>query len=360
MFVVQVCPLYYPCIGGIETHVKEISERLVSQKIQVEVLTTDPSGKLPKEEIINGVRVKRFVSYAPGGNYHYSTSLKKYLARNSESYDIVHIHSYHDFPAIHVAQIKKVKKLVFTPHYHGGGHTLFTSLCHYPYRVIGQKIFDKADKVICVSKYERGLVLRHFKGVNEKIVVIPNGINLQEFTKQRKRDKDEQIVLYVGRLEKYKGIQYLIKILPMLNNNIFLEIVGKGAYKENLIRLAKSLHVNSRIKFFEDLPRQQLLEKYAAADLFVLLSTREAYSICVAEALASEIPCLVANSSALKEWIDNQNCFGIDYPINLLALQVLVGKVMSKEIRCPHIWDWSEVVEKLLITYQSVLHSQDH
>jgi glycosyltransferase involved in cell wall biosynthesis len=60
MRIAQVCPRYYPYIGGIETHVKEISERLMMRNFEVEVLTTDPSGKLPKEEIINCIKVRRF------------------------------------------------------------------------------------------------------------------------------------------------------------------------------------------------------------------------------------------------------------------------------------------------------------
>ena len=51
MKIAQVCPRYFPCIGGVETNVKEISERLVLENHDVEVITTDPSGKLRKKDI---------------------------------------------------------------------------------------------------------------------------------------------------------------------------------------------------------------------------------------------------------------------------------------------------------------------
>jgi glycosyltransferase involved in cell wall biosynthesis len=352
MLVGQVCPRYYPYLGGVETHVKEISERLIKKNINVEVLSTDPSGKLPEEDIINGVKVRRFKSYAPGDNYNFSIRLKRYLAKNSNLYDVIHAHSYHDFPALYAAQAKNIKRFIFTPHYHGGGHSFSRSVLHYPYRLFGVRIFDKADKVICVSKYERDLVLRHFKKLDKKVIVIPNGINLQEFSKQHKKHENGKFLLYVGRLEEYKGIQYLVKALPKLRNDVRLEVVGKGPYKKNLVRLVRRLHLDNRVEFFEDLSREALIEKYAMADIFGLLSKHEAYSICVAEALASLTPCIVANCSALREWIDNTNCFGIDYPIVIDKLVKLITEVAGTRVQNLNgSLDWTRIVENLLPIY---------
>ena len=297
MLVAQVCPRYYPYIGGVETHVKEISERLVMQNINVEVLTTDPSCKLPEEEIINGVKVRRFKSYAPGDNYHFSTQLKRYLAINSNLYDVIHAHSYHDFPALYVAKSPTLKRFIFTPHYHGKGHSFFRSLLHLPYRMWGKKIFERADKVICVSNYEKNLILDHFREAKEKTIVIPNGVNLSEFPKYTKMVSSHhgKVVLYVGRLEKYKGVQNLIRVLPLLGPNTTLQIVGNGPYKSSLVNLTKKLCQQNNVQFFERLEREELLRKYVNADVFVLLSSHEAYSICVAEALASQTPCRALN-----------------------------------------------------------------
>jgi glycosyltransferase involved in cell wall biosynthesis len=156
MKVAQVCPRYYPYIGGVETQVKEISERLVKRNFEVEILTTDSSGSLEKEEIINGVRVRRFKSWAPNESYHFSEGLRRYLLKNSRHFDIVHAHSYAGLPALYAANAKDKNKMVFTAHYHGTGHTRFRSLLHVPYRFWGKSIFEKADHVICVSEIETG------------------------------------------------------------------------------------------------------------------------------------------------------------------------------------------------------------
>jgi glycosyltransferase involved in cell wall biosynthesis len=351
MKILQVCPRYYPSIGGVEEHVRNINERL-SKKYDVSVFATDPSGKLPKQEVINGVYVRRFKSWAPNEAYYFSRELKKYLMKNSDSYDIVHAHSYHAFPALYAAQAKSRNKLVFTPHYHGTGHTFFRSLLHVPYKFLGKKIFEKADEIICVSNYEKNLVMKHFQVDEKKVVVIPNGINLEEFRGLKKRSKNCRVILYVGRLERYKGVQYLIRALPRFDDDIILEIVGKGPYKKSLVKLVRKLGVENKVQFFQDLPRNELLQKYAGADLFVLLSKHEAYGISVAEALASGTPCIVSYTSALKEWVDNENCFGINSAINLDELVNLVNYVIGRSVRGLKLLDWDEITGKLIKLYE--------
>lgn len=350
--IAQVCPRYHPFIGGVETHVKAISERLTEKGIEMEVLTTDPSGRLWKEEVINGVKVKRFKSWAPNEAYYFSRKLKKWLMEKSDAYEIVHAHSYHAFPALYAAEAKGKNKLIFSSHYHGNGHSFFRTLLHTPYKSLGGKIFERADKVVCGSNYEKNLVTKNFKVKKEKIVVVPNGVDL-EFKGSRKSRVGCRKVLCVSRLEKYKGIQYLIRILPKLDNDIVLDIIGKGPYEQRLVRLVRELGVENRIRFLQDLSRKELLQKYTDADLFIMLSKREAYGISVAEALASGTPCVVADTSALSEWIDDENCFGIRYPINLDELASLVNNVIGKSIGVLRLPDWDEVTDKLVNLYKN-------
>jgi glycosyltransferase involved in cell wall biosynthesis len=353
MKILQVCPRYYPSIGGVEEHVRNISERLV-EKYDLTVFTTDPSGKLLKEEIVNGVKVKRFKSWAPSESYYFSNDLKDELSRVSGCFDIVHAHSYHAFPSLYSVRAKGNSNLIFTPHFHGTGHTFFRKLLHIPYKFLGKKIFEKADKIICISKYEKNLLVDHFRFDNNKIVLIPNGVNLREFRNLKKQTKNYKVILYVGRLEKYKGVQYLIKALPKMDQDIILEIIGKGPYKNSLIKLARKLNVEQRASFSQDLLRSELLQKYADADAFVFLSKYEAYGISVAEALCAKTPCVVSNSSALKEWVDNENCFGIDYPINLDKLAKLIDEAIGKNVKAPKVSDWDETAEKLARLYESL------
>jgi len=354
MKIAQVCHRYFPYTGGVEEHVKNISERLV-KNFEVSVFATDPTGKLPREELINGVKVIRFRSWAPYEAYYFSAALKKHLAKHSDNFDIIHAHNYGALPALYAAQTKGKNKLVFTPHYHGTGHTFIRALLHKPYKFLGKTIFKKADGVVCVSKYEKSLIVNNFKVDEKKVAVIPNGVNLKEFIGLKREKKNGcKSILCVSRLEKYKGIQYLIEVLPLLESDVVLEIVGKGPYKENLVKLVKKLNINERVKFFQELPRSELLQKYADADVFVLLSKHEAFGLSVAEALCAGAPCIVANTSALAEWIDDENCFGIDYPIDLDTLADLIRKVMGKKVCKPAVLDWDEVANRLAELYEDM------
>ena len=92
----------------------------------------------------------------------------------------------------------------------------------------------------------------------------------------------------------------------------------------------------------------------------VLLSEHEAYSLVVAEALAANTPCIVADGSALHEWIDEKNCFGIKLPVNLDQLkdriQYLTSntkKILKSKIIDEKLLDWKDVTLKIMEIYES-------
>ena len=351
MLIAQVCPRYHPDIGGVNTHVKEISERLTTHGIHVEVLTTTNRSDIPDHETINGVRVRRFKSWSPHDSYHYSPQLSRYLKDNSERYSLIHAHSYHAFPAYHALKNRGSVNLVFTPHYHGRGHTRFRSLMLKLYKSFGKQIFLKSDKVIAVSDYEREMILRDFDVGEGDVEVIPNGINKEEFKGITKDNDGQQMILSVGRLEKYKGMQHLVQVMPLLSQSIKLEIVGKGPYQHELSSLIEKLELIERVQMNSDLPRKELLQKYRDASLFALLSSEEAYGICVAEALASRTPCIVANASALSEWVDGANCFGVELPIKTDTLKSLIESTIGRTVGEVELMDWDDVSKRLIKIY---------
>jgi glycosyltransferase involved in cell wall biosynthesis len=351
--VAQICPRYHPYIGGVETHVKEISERLSKRGIHVEVLTTDPKGDQSSSEEINGVTIRRFKSWAPSESYYFSNELYDYLRKNAKNYDIIHAHSYHAFPSLYVSWSKGDTIFMFTPHYHGEGHTPLRKLLHKPYYPIGSGIFKKADKVISVSEYEKRLILKDFNLDESMIEIIPNGINKEEFKNLNRREKDHRTLLSVTRLEEYKGVQHLIRVLPQLEEDITLEIIGKGSFQSNLLSIVKDLGLQKRVTIESGINRKELLQKYVDADLFALLSRNEAYGITVAEALAANTPCIVANSTALTDWVDDENCFGINLPIQLPELSALIRKTMGKKVSGVKILDWNDITDTMIKLYRT-------
>lgn len=347
MKILQVCPKYYPFLGGVEQHVRNISERLAHDH-EVTVITCDPSGQLPKEEMLNGVKIKRFRSFSPRDAYHISFGMLNELRRSS--FDIVHGHSYHAIPLLFSSYAGR-KRFFVTAHYHGHGSTRFRDVLMTLYKPLGQKALREADVITAVSKYEKSLLVRDFR-VEGKVVVIPSGIDLDEFKGLAKVSKAYKTILCVGRLEEYKGVQYVIRALPLLDKSIHFEIVGGGPYEEKLVGLTRELGVGDRVNFYQNLPKSELLSKYANADLLVLLSKYEAFGTVIAESLAAGTPCIVANTSALTEWIDNKNCFGIDYPVVVDKLVGLIKEVICKKVDNIKLWDWDDVVAATLGVYR--------
>ena len=144
--------MYYPHIGGVERYVKENSENLVVRGFEVEVFATDPTGKLPAKEIINGVCVRRFKSFAPSEIGYFSKSLFDALKRTR--CDIVHAHGYRALPMLLAASAKSVNKakLIVTPHlgFSNIGRPFY--LVYNPF--FGKFIFSKADRITLVSPVE--------------------------------------------------------------------------------------------------------------------------------------------------------------------------------------------------------------
>jgi len=351
MNILQVCPKYYPSIGGVEEYVRNISERLAREH-QVTVFAGDPSGKLPREEEINGVLVRRFKSFSPGDAYHFSLEMAKELRKSR--FDIVHGHNYHALPLFFCRYVW-TGKFVVNPYYHGHGHTPVRDFLLRLYKPFGKRIFGRADRIIAISNYEKVLLLRDFAIEEDKLSVVSPGIDLAELGNLDGICKETKTILYVGRLEKYKDVQHIIEAMPLLDKDFRLDIVGKGPYKEKLVELIKRLRLDTRVSFYQDLSRVELLKMYARADIFILLSQHESFSIVVAEALASKTPCIVASTSALSEWIDNKNCFGIDYPINNAKLAELINKVTGKKVGNVKLWDWDEVAHQIAKLYEEEL-----
>lgn len=349
--ILQVSPDSYGEVGGVSVHVRNISERL-ARGHDVTVYATNAGSRRPWFEVKNGVKVERFKCYAPSNAYFFS--LEMLLRLRKVEFDVVHAHAYHTFP-MHFAAVAKCKKFVVTTHFHGFGHSPFRNCLIRLLKPFGERTLRKADKIIAVSEYEKALMCQQFGLPSDKIAVVPNGVDFSEFSGLRKRKREFKSILYVGYLLDYKGVHYLVEVLPKLTDDVVLEIVGYGPLKPFLERRARELKVCNRIRFHENLSRQELLQKFVDADVFVLLSRYEAYSLVVAEALTAGTPCIVANTSALSEWVDNKSCFGVDFPVSLNELTRLINSVLDNGVdkRVMKKWigtkisDWNSIVDQI-------------
>ncbi len=297
MKIAQVTHRYHPNIGGIETHVKEISERL-AQNYDVEVVTADLSPSLKRTETLNGVKITRFSSLKWGNTVYFSPKIRSYLKQNS--FDIIHAHNYHALPALS-ATMAAEDNLVFTPHYHGVGSSLGTDILLKPYSFFGKKIFRKARKVICVSEFERSCIKRDFAVDDSLISVIPNGINLASIRNAQPFENKGNLILYIGRLDRYKNIDLVLHAMPYLPDYTFYIIGKSGNYKRELLSLISTLDVSERVKILDTVSDEDKNRWLKTCSLLVNLSDMEAFGITVLEAVAAGKPAIVNNAGGLSE-----------------------------------------------------------
>ena len=240
--------------------------------------------------------------------------------------------------------------------------------------LMGTYIFSKFDKVITICEFEKQLLREEFDLPEDRFRSIGNGVDVHKFEALGRRsqeiDKTYKTMLYVGRLEEYKGVHLIINLLRNLNDllpEVKLVVVGKGSYKDELVSLVDSLELRDSVSFFEDVSEEGLIKLYASSDVFVSLSQYEALPIALLEAMASGLPTIVTKVGGIPEVIrPNTNGFLVDFPpdskelariARLLledhGLAIKIGMEAQKTIYDGYSWD--EVSFKIRNLYLELL-----
>lgn len=348
MNVCYVTTRYPPNAGGVEAHVAELATRLAAAGHDVTVLTADAEGLTRSTEYRDGVCVIRHPNVAPGGAFHVAPGILTTVRRITDDVGLVHAHNYHSLPLLLAALGTGAETpFVATTHYHGGSASDLRDKLLSAYRFPGGWALRRADARIAVSGWERRQIEADF-GV--EATVIPNGLDVARFAEASPNPgwSDCDYLLSVGRLEKYKGVQYVIRALPDLDYD--LAVAGSGDYGSELKRLAREVGVEDRVHFLGFVADEELPGLYAGAAAFVTMSEFEAYGMTVAEALAAGTPCVVRNAGALVDWADRADCVGVDPA----ALVSGVGHAVDLDAPAEPLPTWGDVVEQTAAVYDSV------
>jgi glycosyltransferase involved in cell wall biosynthesis len=299
--VALVSSRFAPEMGGLETHVRELATRLALRGFSVEVLTQTADRSLPACGHQDGFVVRRFPVVLASENYAVAPGLPLFLARDRPRYELIHAHNYHALAALGGALAAGGRPLVFTPHYHGVGHSPLRSMLHRPYRLAGGWLFSRSARVICVSHAEASLVIRHFPAIAPRIVVIPNGVDTSDLTAATPYDMRERVVLTVGRLERYKNVDAVIAAMSELDETHVLRIVGDGPDAARLHDRVAARGLGRRVELLGRLDRETLCRWYRTAAVYVNLSSQEAFGIGALEALAGGATVVLSDIPAHRE-----------------------------------------------------------
>jgi len=273
-------PRYLPHVGGLEYVVHFSARALANLGHGICLVAGEPRLDKPNFETENGVRVLRW----PTSKYHAPKFAGKFLEvvkKLAEEVDVVHIHNIHSAFVYYAWKASRRRKIVVSPHYHGGGHEALAKFLWIFWRRIAKSIISSADLVHAASEYEAELIRKHFR---REAVVVEHGVD-EDISRAEWRPRG--YLLYAGRIERYKNIDKAAEVARELGMEIY--IVGEGPYLKKLLR-----RLRARYKHFPFQPRRKYVEILSEASAVINLSKYEAYSLLVHEASAIGVPAIAA------------------------------------------------------------------
>jgi glycogen(starch) synthase len=374
-------------IGGISPHVFFLAKSLAQSGVKVYVVTCDFPGA-PAHEVIDEVEVYRVDSYknpAPDFAtwvYLMNLNMQKEAAaivnKLGAKIDVFHAHDW--LVATAGIGLKHVfrKPLLVTMHSteigrRDGLHTNTEKMIHETEAWLTYE----AWKVICCSDYMVSHVRWAFGLPEDKLVMIPNGVNINLYDKIEAdlasfRAKfalpEEKIVLYVGRLVYEKGIHVLINAVPKVLGKVNAKfiIVGSGYMKEQLLNIVRSMSLEHKVLFVGFADDETLLRLQKCADVSVVPSLFEPFGIVALEAMAAKSPVVVSDTGGLSEIVKHDVTGFKAYPNNPESLAWGITKILLDENYRNYIrenayrqvqekYDWEKIALQTKAIYQAVL-----
>jgi glycogen synthase len=356
----MVTARYYPYLGGIETHVREIGKRIVALGHHVTVITTDTSRRLPEREIDEGINVKRVKAWPKNRDYYLSPQLYREITQSD--CDIVHFQGWHTLVPL-IGMLAAIRRgIPFVLTFHSGGHSsrLRNAIRGAQISIL-KPLAARANRLIGVSECEAERFSQEMGLNREQFVVVPPiGASLPAPSKPPV--VDPHLIVSLGRLERYKGHHRAIEAFPALLKRVpdaRLQIIGFGPYESELRALVDRLKLNHAISIVS-IPgseQQRLYDLLRSAGLVILLSEYEAYPAAILEALSVQRPVLVTDTSGLRELAQKGFCRSIA----LRATAEMIADAIVEELAKGHqptavtLPNWDECTDQLLEVYRTVL-----
>lgn len=374
-------------VGGIARVVHDLSKRLIKDGHEVTVVTYRDNAAVPEYENDKGVNVYRvdnymihpnnFIDWIMQLNFNMLSKATEIINKEG-GFDVIHAH---DWLVTYAAKSLKNAydiPIVATIHATEAGRN--SGIHDETQRYINDTewlLTYEATEVIVNSNYMKNEIQRLFGLPFDKINVIPNGINLSNFT-GIERDYDfrrqyamdnEKIILYVGRLVYEKGVQHLIAAMPKIlsnYNDAKLIIAGRGGMMDELRAEASNLGLNDKIYFTGYLNSKQVQKMYKCADVAVFPSTYEPFGIVALEAMLAGVPTVVSDVGGLdeivthgvdgmKSYAGNANSIADSVTALLYDHQLATNVSKKAKQKVKDQFNWEKIAQDTHFTYEKAI-----
>jgi len=224
-------------------------------------------------------------------------------------------------------------------------YTVHGAVFEAPFKILSKKLFlwlekltaPKKRKIICVSQNDKNLWLKNKAALEEKLVVVRNGLNLENIVfleKEKARQdltlpQDAKIIGCIANFYPEKGLSYLIEaanILKQKNIDPIFALIGDGKERKDLEEKIKKYHLEN----FLLLGRKSNAVQYLKAfDLLVLPSVKEGLPYVILEAMAAGLPIVASRIGGIPEMIEEgQNGF-LTEPRDAQALAQKIAEILE-------------------------------
>ncbi len=373
-------------VGGMARVVHDLSHRLIKDGHEVTVITyRDENASYFEND--KGVKVYRIDNYMIHPNnfidwimqLNFNMVSKATEIINEEGkFDVIHAHDW--LVTYATKALKESFKIPVVTTIHATENGRNSGIHDEVQRYINDSewlLTYESTEVIVNSNFMKSDLQRIFGLPFEKINVIPNGVNLNNFSgidkdydfRRQFAMDNEKIILYVGRLVYEKGIQNLIAAMPKILDNYHdskLVICGKGGMMDELRQEARNLGIENKVYFAGYCDSKKVQKMYKCADIAVFPSTYEPFGIVALEAMLAGIPTVVSDVGGLNEIIEHRYTGMKSYAgnANSIADSVLtllfdpklcdtVSKNAVKKVK--ELYNWNKIAQDTHYVYEQAI-----
>ena len=377
-------------VGGISRVVHGLAQKLGERGNEVHVITCWEMGtkefEKDKEVYIHrihsyDVTPNNFVDWVLQLNFSLIEHSIK-LINETGKFDIIHAHDWIVAFAARVLKHSYFTPLISTIHAteYGRNCGIHDDTQRYINNIEWWMAYE-SWRIIVNSEYMKGEVKHVFRVPEDKIDIIPNGVDLNKFDgyekdmnfRRKYAEDNEKIIFFVGRLVNEKGVHVLIdsvpKVLQYYNGAKFI-IAGKGPQLEHLKAKANYMGVSHKVYFTGYIKDEELLKIYKCADVAVFPSLYEPFGIVALEGMVANVPVVVSDTGGLsgivehgvngmKSYTGNANSLA-DSILEILHNPEKAEKMKENALKKVHsIYNWKLITDKTIEVYKGIINESE-
>ena len=326
MHIVHIYKDYFPVVGGIENHIRQLAEAQAQRGHRVHVLTTNLNARRASE-VLNNVQVTKSPRHLNVQSTPISAAFPRDVARLTAGADVAHLHAPYPIGEACNLWFGRSRRTILTWH---SDIVRQRTLLRF-YAPVLRRVIQHADRIIATSEaYAR--TSPWLRDHLSKCRIVPLGIDVGRFNCTATEAEAQTLrrsllaaspdparptllLLSVGRLRYYKGLDDLIRAMPELPDAIAV-IVGTGPMAAEWQALAQQLGIGERVIFVGEVSDAELPAYYHATDIYVAPanSRAEAFGLAILEAMASHLPVISTEVSTATSWINQDGVTGFVVP----------------------------------------------